>query len=205
MSENLNVFPNAKSKLLGEDTHAAQLDGSAGTDTHAANLSGSLSESIGDDQDSNFGTSSGLPSISSNVTQSDNIPNGQVTVNVVKDGSIVIIAVGVSTGQNNGPIFDIEEATVVKGSGSIFVTGIFQTKGGVDMVILFNVSAGNHTYDIIWTTNRNKTSGFVQAIVIEVDDTHAANLSGSQGTDTHAANLIGDNTQTTHEQAVLPA
>ena len=102
-----------------------------------------------------------------------------MTISVSNINSIVVFAIGGAAHNSGGfqPIsFNVEESAVVKASTGLINGAVaFNMYGYAGTAIIFNVSVGSHTYNII------RTSGTIHATevtveVIEVSDTHAGNI-----------------------------
>lgn len=141
-----------------------------------AGLGGSLSLATGD-TDAAF--NAGATSIGAGQAPSTNAGDVAVTVSVINSNSIVVFAIGGGASDSGGfqnVSFNVEESSVVKASTGLNQSAVaFNIYGYAAIAIIFNVSIGSHTYDII------RTSGTIHATkvtveVIEVNDTHAGNI-----------------------------
>ncbi len=208
MSENLNVFPNAKSKILGDDTHAASLTGS---DTHAAVLNGSNITTVD------------KPAIGAQyaiVNPNINIIWGQTETVIAAKGIIVTstknflildVTCGIQYNTTPGTRTGRVRIRLQDLNGAILAfTDIPDGAFGFLHLAVNEQDIPISTTQVVFTIENNTTftdPGTRSAIlffpsVVNIDDTHSASLSGAN---TQAAVLTGDNTQTTHEQAVLPS
>ena len=208
MSEDLNVFPNARSKLFGAGEDSVGIITTPAT----AGLTGDLDLSDGD---TDFEANTPVSGVLSNQGTSNaiGVSNQQVDVTVNNSGSIVILYFAIA--KTNGEWLDtltweVKEGATTLDSGSIDDSEQGGPAGGIgnsdlasrsDISIIKNVSAGAHTYDWIWGEDGDNSVGVLKAIVIEVDDTHAGFI---QTVAVAGKNVITPDSHSTHEMAVLP-
>ena len=195
------MIKNAISKILGTDSHS--LGGSGGSDSHGASLSGSLSISDGDTDTQTMVTTAFIID-NSGTSREDDAPDRDVLVNVVKAGSTVIIACALAHVESSftSPTWEVREGGVLKDSGGSINVSSQSLRGCVMLAVIHNVGDGNHTYDWQWGAQPGGNSiAVMSAIVIEIDDTHEASLTGSSPSDTHA--LSGSNNQKTVSSGII--
>lgn len=194
-SVGIHTFPNKKPKLDGAGEDSIGIINTVAV----AGLGGSLSLSDGDTDVNGRG---GSGSASAGQSPSASAGDVSVTVNVVKPNSIVVFAITGSTsgsGSNSPMTFNVEESAVlIASTGSVNPFIAINLYGYSSMIILFNVGAGSHTYDI------SKTGGIALGIlavtveVIEVNDTHVGNIS-TPATATKQINAVDSHgTKNTH-------
>ena len=186
MSEDLNVFPNAKPIILGADTQAASLTGDVSNGTNEINAS------LTDSTINRAGPAIiQLGSRTATVTSAENIIIARFIQRVFRVGGTVTYHARVRRDNSTSGTI-VEEQFVGASSGFFtFTLNVEDT----------DVSVGNHTYffsiEITLTTAPAPVpfttyTSIPNAFIYSINDTHASILTGS-------------NTQRTHEQAVLPA
>jgi len=184
MSEDLNVFPNAKPIILGADTHAALLTGNA-----VQNLTQTVIAGV-------EGTSTN-PGNANNFFRSDTPPATIATLSNIttpSSNSVMIIVIA-----ERNQTFDSTTATfeLKRGATLLDSFGFGNGGGGGESVTIVDYTenpavVGTHDYTLVSTSNRNYGGIDFKIFFVDLDDTHAAILTGT-------------NSQRTHEQAVLPA
>ncbi len=181
MSENLNVYPNAKSPLVGADTHAAELTGSV-----VSNLDTTVSVPIVSAGSCSGGQGDWQTIATINLTM-DEVANELFLYTHARfslSSSNAMEVRLVRDGDTDNPIASTNTGVTTGGSWTLSTT-------------IFNETVAAHTY--IWqirnTVNPGETSCVYNVVTYYIR---------SQATDTHTADLTGANTQTTHEQGVLP-
>ena len=209
MTEDLNVFPNAKSKLLGEDTHAALLTGS---DTHAGVLNGSNITTV-DKPAIGAPYTIVNPNIGISWSQTETIiaTKGGLIVTSAKNFLILDVTCGIqyntTPGTRSGRVRirlqDLNGAILAftdipDGAFSFLHLAVNEQDIPIATTQVVFTIENNTTF----TDPGNRSNILFFPSVVNIDDTHSASLSGAN---TQAAVLTGDNTQTSHEQAVLPA
>ncbi len=189
MSEDLNVFPNAKPIILGADTHAASLTGSISVSLD------STSSPVPETTGSTNGNGGGAEIViqTRTITFSDTTNFGYIEFR-----QFMAFPPGVQTGGYTLRLRD----------------------GGITGTILDSIarshSSGASFNEFLNSTIINHASGATSYVLTIVDTTSVAvsrrTYAHANGTgfgvdvdDTHAAILTGINSQRTHEQAVLPA
>ena len=216
------TIKNAKTILLGSDTHGAgltgaagSLTGSAGTDTHSAGLSGTVvvaNESAIGSAGLGGTTNTGRRPKGTQVNASNNIRT-LASINVTAGEKVLVTyfqhsgvgqsAIGGMNIQRDGTNI-LGFTGVGSGDANGFSIGLSQ--------ILDDPGAGNYVYRAQNTSASNWVYSAVYLIaqIIKATDTHAGSLSGSAGTDTHgvgsdthAGSLTGSNTQTTRSKGAI--
>jgi len=175
MSENLNIFPNSKPPILGEDTHAANLTGDLTTVTKGPE-----------------GSSGGNGNLSS--LQSGDTGVGGFSFTPTTEKNVAFLRISVFT--TNDSLVQIKEGAVVLASAG----GATGTKTVSHVVKDTTIGLHSYSYTIVKQVSNyqfGESGGFGNNGPI-------SSGSGVDIIDTHAADLIGANTQSTHEQAVLP-
>jgi len=175
----LDTFPNAKPILLGDDTHAAVLDGSV--DLLFTDLSNIA-----------FPTSTGsIPDtpieaviITTPVTITKAVNEVRLRIRIVAftNTTIRIRRGGISGAIVGGPTF-------VGPSGQVFVVNDS------------NLPIGNTDY----VATAQRIGPVAASVETYTPDTLPGVVLVSEIDDTHVANLTGSNTQKTHEQEELPS
>jgi len=218
----MNVFPNAKSKLLGADTHATELTGS---DTHSAQLDGDngiFSVLGGNESELVFGANvTDNPLADLDDTQSVNratpadgdILGPDIDVTTVSDDTVLLTMTLFSEVSSSNTTLQFRRNGV--NFGSIFsVTDTNPTSQRFQ--VIDTPGAGTFTYDMIVLADNGGVflllANLISSNIISLtDDTHFVLTSGSdthsaslQGSNTQAAELTGDNTQATQETEVIP-
>lgn len=174
---------NSKLKLLGSDTHAADLTGSA---TQAQNTTNEV-----------VSAKSGFTVVNDTVGEAMNTSSGGVEASVVvttpSDSLVVIVANMFSVNDSAGT--DTHNIRILDGTTELASTSIGVGSNSSRLIPLLFVGVpltGSRTYNVeAWSPG----GGILVSVSINV--THV------QLTDTHAASLTGSNTQTTHEDRVL--
>jgi len=225
MTDDLNVFPNARTRLFGEDTHAASITGSdthaasiTGSDTHSASLTGSNTQVpvlTGSDTHAASITGSDTHSASLSGGVSINITNVVLEEDTTLPSTGIIGQIGLTevivdsitvtyTEAVNGCSIFVKVFVAV-GPGS---TGDIRIRrNDVNGVILTNVDISSDNLFSITAIDENSPIGNVTYVLTVKKATGANNLAADtyddwNGTvtafnvdDTHSASLTGSNTQ----------
>ncbi len=188
---------NRKPTLFGEGEDSVGIIDTPAT----AGLGGGLSITDGntDTDQQNSGTSS---SAGSSPDENGPIPNPQVIITISNNNSTVGLAIsgGFSSGSSASVNVTVEESAVVKASGLLTMNRTFNLNLGVLLLYVHGVSAGAHTYDIVWGGGTKPGVGKVDAKVAEVNDSHAGTIATS-ATATKQVNVA--DSHTTHEGEIL--
>jgi len=180
----LDTFPNAKPILLGDDTHAAVLDGSVSVDTT-------------DFSNSDFPISTG--SFASTPTETVFVTT---TINITKAVNEVKIDIRIEGKSGDGT-----NATLLKlrrGGLTGTILSATQVNGvGVRLINITDIDAPIGNTDYVVTAQR-LVAGVPHSVGTYTPNTLPGIVALSEADDTHAANLTGSNTQRSHEIGELP-
>ena len=186
MSEDLNVFPNAKPIILGADTHAASLTGNVSNGTNEINAA------LIDSSINRAGPAIiQLGSRTATVTSAENIIIARFIQRINGVGGTVTYQARVRRDNITSGDIVAEQLVGVTGDFFTFTINVEDT----------DVSVGSHTY--FFSVEITLTTGGAPVPFTTYTSTPNAFIYSIN--DTHAAILTGSNTQRTHEQAVLPA
>lgn len=196
--QDLNVFPNARSKILGSDTHAASLTGNNIPSSQSAVTKAQSLFNITDDPFMKFLLTAA--SIEEEITtQSVTVPADTATEKYIYTAS------GIVDGFNSGNqgtqkkfLVKLYDDTTVIASATFTWTGLL----GADQYEIkglnatnFSPASGTRNFKLT-IENAGSAPSLVGCMII---------VNVLKITDDHAASLTGSNTQTSHEQVVLPA
>lgn len=188
------LLPTLIRQEVENDTHAANLTGSAGTDTHA--VSKAMTE---DATDTGVEATGGVNAVSVSEW------SAQIAATTPTD---VVTANAVTPSQAVNKVVVVAQCYIVKqtGNGDVSIkikegANVLATQSATGMVngdaylfnaevVLSNVSVAAHTYKATIESSTNHIRwAFANIAVIPISD--SSTLSGSAGTDTHAAELTG--------------